>query len=201
MKLYYSKSSPFARKVIIHFLEAQIFNQVELVDLGKTGTFTLPIHFESVNPLLKIPALELKDKSMIIDSRIICEYIDSISIGRKLIPTSSQERFFQLKIQAIADGLLDAAVLRRYESIREPHLQSKEFDQKQNLKITNALQFLDQNCVHFANPYTIGEVATMAALGYLDFRFSTENWRAGFTRLADWHKKAQTWEPFQKTNP
>lgn len=201
MKLYYTKSSPFARKVLINSIEAGVFESLNLINLSKSGTFQLPKNFDNINPLFKIPALEIKNDDIIIDSPVICEYLDFISVQRKLLPTDITEKFFQLKLQALADGLMEAAVLRRYESLREPHQQSHEFDSKQLQKINATLNYFNNHVGFLKTPYMIGEVAIMCAIGYMDYRFPHETWRSKNPNLEKWFKLAQQWLPFQSTQP
>lgn len=201
MKLYYSKASPFTRKVLINAIESGVSAKIQIVDLSPNKVFTLPEYYERVNPLFKIPALEVTPDEVIVDSPIICEFIDSIATQRKLLPATGPERFRQLKYQALADGIADAAVLRRYEILREPHLQSRDYDKKQKLKIDTTLRFFDSQFANLSNPYQIGEVALMCSLDYLDFRFAHENWRTENPLLADWYYKAQNWDAFKQTTP
>jgi glutathione S-transferase len=200
MKFYYTKTSPFARKCLMLAIEVGIENQLQLVNLSQSGSFQLPEHFEKINPLYKIPALETADCGVIIDSPLICLYLNSLSKNRSLYSDNFKMRLYQLKLEAVADGLLDAAILRRYEALREPQLQSKDFDNKQFIKIKASLGFLENEVKNFKTPLCIGELAVLSSLAYLNFRFKHELWLSDFSKLSSWFKDAEKTSAFIQTH-
>src|SRR5262247_3284886 len=112
MKLRYSTTSPFVRKVHVLAIETGLIDRIELVK-----TVTTDPDLARHNPLNKVPAVELDDGSVLYDSRVICEYLDAMA-GGKLFPPAGQARWTALRRQALADGMVDAAILRMIESKR-----------------------------------------------------------------------------------
>ena len=165
----------------------------------KSGAFNPDKDFHRSNPLLKIPALQIAPDNSIIDSPVICEYLNAFSLQDNIYPIDQTQYFFQRKLESIADGATDATVLRRYESLRPPNLFSEDFDCKQKLKVEHSLDYLESISHQFTTPYMIGEISVMCLLSYLDLRFPKDDWRSTHPKLTDWYKDCQTWEPFQAT--
>jgi glutathione S-transferase len=199
MKLFYSKFSPFARKVLITAHITGHIKNIEIVDFMKSGSFKPSEDYHKSNPLLKIPALQITPDNTIIDSPIICEYLNSISHKDKIYPTDQAHYFFQRKIESIADGATDATVLRRYESLRPTNLFSIDYDKSQKLKIENSLNYLESITDQLTNLHYIGELSVMCLLSYLDMRFPHEDWRISRPKLSNWYDECQNWEPFRAT--
>ena len=177
MKLWYSPASPFVRKVLILAHEAGIADQIELVNAVQT-----PLDpnddLAKDNPLGKIPSMVLEDGHTVFDSRVICEYLDGIHDGEKLIPASGMERMDALVTQSIGDGIMDAAVGARYEQALRP--EDKQWDkwiEGQFIKITQALDTLETWRGARLPEIHIGSISVAAALGYLDFRHGHFDWR------------------------
>ena len=118
MKLYYSPSSPYARKVRIVAIEAKLDKKIDMVNVALTPVAP-NADVDKHNPVGKVPALSVKGMDLF-DSPVICEYLDTYHKGRKLIPRKGRERWVALRLQAMADGLLDAALLARYEGFLRP---------------------------------------------------------------------------------
>lgn len=139
----------------------------------------------SQNPLGKIPTLVLEDGSSLYDSRVIVDYLDHISGGEKLIPIDAARRFEALRLQALGDGINDAALLIRYETFTRPEaLRDAATIDLQRDKIDRALNALE--AAPPSGSIDIGHIAIACALGYLDLRFEGA-WRAKHPRLAVWH--------------
>lgn len=195
MKLYQSPASPYARKVRICAHELGLDKKIELV-------LTMPQQddaFGKVNPIHRIPALGLDDGMILYDSRVICEYLDSIA-GNKLIPAAGVARFTALKQQALADGLLDAAVPRRQETLRPADKQSPDFlnsRERMMRQVSDALEGM----VEQLSGVSIGTIAVACALGYMDFRFPGDDWRNGRPKLAAWFKAWESRPSFVATPP
>ena len=141
-------------------------------------------------------------QAVMIDSPIICEYLNHQSTTEKIFAKTHTDAYFgQKKIEALADGLMDAAVLRRYEVLRPKHLFSTDFDQKQASKIGQSLHYFESNLSLLKPDLSIAEISVLCALAYLDFRFANENWRANHAGLAQWFEKASLHPAFQATKP
>ena len=178
MKLYHAPASPFARKVMACAIARGIEGQITLVPAhGGSGAL------EAVNPLDKIPCLVTDDGLALYDSRVICEYLDSVGDVPPLFPGHGL-RIRALRFQALADGIMDAAVLVRAEQGRPRETARDEGVVKQARKIAGALKALEQDMP--PNHLDIGTIAVVCALGYLDLRFATEPWRGDFPKLAAW---------------
>jgi glutathione S-transferase len=181
MILRYSAASPYARKIRI---AADLLGLSERIDIVPASTVDPADTLRSQNPLGKIPTLVLEDGSALYDSRVIAEYLDHLAGGGKLIPSDPLRRFAALRLQALGDGINDAALLVRYETAtRRPELRDHDAIALQQGKIDRALAVLE------ATPPTgaadIGQIAVACALGYLDLRFDGE-WRATHPRLVAW---------------
>lgn len=195
MKLRYSTTSPFVRKVHVFAIET---GQIDKIELVKTNTADPNSDHGKDNPLNKVPALALDDGSKLYDSRVICEYLDTQS-GNKLFPASGTARWTALRRQALGDGMCDAAVARMMESRRPEAQRSAEFDKKQKLKVTQGLDALEAD--HLGPQLDIGTLMVAITLDYLDFRFKHEDWRQGRPKLTAWHKSFSERASLKKTLP
>ena len=184
MKLCYSITSPFVRKVLATAIETGQDAEVERVNIS-TADPALARH----NPLNKIPALILEDGTALIDSAVICEFLDARADNRgggKLFPKDAT-RWVTLSRMALCDGIMDAAILRRYELQRPEAHRSAEWDQRQKTKVVQALDALEREAPTFGDRVDIGTLTAAIALDYLDFRFQHEPWRDAHPNLAKWH--------------
>ena len=195
MKLRYSTTSPFVRKVHVVAIET---GQIDKIDLVKTNTADPASGLNAHNPLNKVPALALDDGSTLYDSRVICEYLDAQAKGA-FFPASGPARWTALRRQALADGMMDAAVLRMMETRRPEGQRSPEWDARQKLKVTQGLMALEAD--HLGPQLDIGTLSVAIILDYLDFRFKAEDWRAKHPKLTAWHKTFATRASLQKTLP
>ncbi|MGQ0741142.1 MAG: glutathione S-transferase [Alphaproteobacteria bacterium] len=200
MKLYFSQTSPFARKVAMVAHERGLWERIEVIPAN-----TSPVQpHESLagdNPLAKIPCLILEDGSALYDSRVIAEYLDALA-GAKLFPGSGAARWTALRQQALADGLLEAAVLVRYERVLRPDEKCwPEWIDGQFGKIRRALDALESETASLEKTLTIGPIAAACALGYLDFRFADFNWRSARPRLTLFYAKFGERPSMRATRP
>ena len=185
MKLHHSPASPYVRKVMACAIARGLVGRIDLVS---TNPHVSPPDLLADNPLSKVPALVADDGTAIYDSPVICEYLDSQHKGRKLFPRKGRERWMALRQQAMADGLLDAALLARYEGFLRPEEKRwPDWSKGQMKKIDGVLDQLEAESKALKGKPTIGTVSIGCALGYLDFRFADRNWREGHPRLAAWH--------------
>jgi glutathione S-transferase len=180
MILRYSAASPYARKIRI---AAEALGLASRIDIVAASTADPADTLRQQNPLGKIPTLILEDGASLYDSRVIAEYLDQLG-GGKLIPTDPARRFDALRLQALGDGINDAALLIRYETAtRRPELRDQGAIDLQQGKIDRALAALDATPP--AGPLNIGQIAVACALGYLDLRFEGA-WRGEYPALVAW---------------
>ncbi len=201
MKLHYAIASPYVRKVLAVAIETGLRERIELVPRAMT-----PVSPEDElnrdNPLGKIPCLITEDGMSLYDSRVICEYLDSLHDGRRMFPPPGPARWLALRRQAAADGILDAAVNTRYETFLRPaQLRWPEWIEGQMQKIRRTLDALEGEAGDFGDGVDIGTIAIACALGYLDFRYADENWRGRRPALAAWFESFAMRPSIAKTAP
>ncbi|GJE58996.1 glutathione S-transferase [Methylobacterium trifolii] len=200
MKLLYARTSPYVRKVLVVAHETGQAAAIETVPVAATPTERNP---ETVrhNPLGKVPTLVIADGTALFDSRVICEYLDARASGPRLFP-EGDARWDALARQALADGLLDAALLLRYERVLRPAAARWDlWEAGQIAKITAALDRIEATLAEPVGGLDIGAVATGCALGYLDFRFPDLGWRAGRPAAAAWYETFSQRPSMQRTTP
>ncbi|HEY8014376.1 MAG TPA: glutathione S-transferase family protein [Dongiaceae bacterium] len=181
MKLRFSGTSPFVRKVVIQALETGLDSKIERITTATTD----PV-LAKENPLSKVPSMTLDDGTHLYDSPVICEYLDSLHGGAKMFPATGPARWTALRRQALADGMMDAAVARRGESRRPANEQSPAGMELQRAKVAAGLDVLEAEADKLGSGIDIGLISIACALGYLDFRFASEDWRKGHPKLARW---------------
>ena len=194
MKLFFGSASPFVRKVMVAAIETKLEGRLELKKLGPLSAAKPTPELAAVNPLAKIPTLVLDDGRTIVDSRVICEYLDSLHDGPKLFPAIGEARWRALTRAAWADGLLEAAIAARIERSRAAELQSPDWIAGQMGKATRTLDVLEHQTEKaglpngLAGPASIdvGDVGVGCALGFLDFRMPDLAWRQARPALARW---------------
>lgn len=202
MKLIGSLSSPYVRKVRIVMAEKKLDYQLELEDVW-AGDGIL-----KSNPLGKVPCLVMDGAEAVFDSRVIVEYLDTLSPVGRLIPERGRERTEVRTWEALADGVLDAAVLARLERTwagRTAEQRSDAWVERQMVKIHASLAAMSQGLgdkswctgIHF----TLADIATGCALGYLDFRFADIPWREQYPNLAKLSAKLALRQSFIDTAP
>ena len=199
MKLFYSSASPYVRKVMVVAHETGLVDRIELAPAAVAPTSVNAV-LAAENPLVKVPTLVLADGTSLFDSRVIVEYLDAQHQGRRLFPAEGPARWKALRGQATADGLLDAALLTRYELVLRPEpLRWKDWIDGQFRKVRQALAALaDEN---LGTELTIAEIAAGCALGWFDFRFPEEDWRSVHPTLASWFAEISKRPSFAATTP
>ena len=183
MKLRYSPTSPYVRKVLVMALETGLDGRIERIP---TNVWDPETDIGADNPLGKVPALITDGGEVLFDSPVICEFLDSLHDGQKLFPPAGGVRWTALRRQALADGILDAAVLRLLESRRAAGERSDGWAEHQKGAALRALDAFEEEADALGDAVTIGHVAIGCALGYVDFRVAGDNWRDGRPALADW---------------
>lgn len=200
MRLYHAAASPFVRKVMVLLAETGQAGDVEIVSAVGTPVApgSMPV---AQNPLGKIPALERDDGIALYDSRVICRYLDDRAGGR-LYP-AAPELWEVLTLEATGDGIMDAAVLMRYEiAVRPAERQFPDWIEAQWAKIARSLDALESRWMsHLAGPLDMGQISVGCALGYLDFRHAGRDWRAGHPALAAWYAGFAARDSMKATEP
>jgi glutathione S-transferase len=201
MKLIGSLASPFVRKVRIVMAEKKIECELVLEDVWASST---KIH--DFNPLGKVPCLVLDDGEAVFDSRVICEFVDTLTPVGKLLPQERRERTAVRCWEALADGMLDAAVLMRLEGVlREEAHRSDAWIARQRHKIDDGLRAMargiNSNQWCSANRFTLADIACGCALGYLDFRLPNIDWRAEHPALDKYFARLSQRQSFIDTVP
>ena len=185
MKLLFNPASPFVRKVLIVAAENNLSDQVTTEPVALTPVNPNDGVIEQ-NPLGKIPALVLDDGSTLYDSRVICEYLDALGDGK--LYGEVDQKWQVRRLEAIADGICDAAILVRYETFVRPEaLRWTDWIEGQKDKFRRALRSLETEVSGFGDRLDIGTISVAVALDYLDFRYPDEDWRAHNPQLAAWH--------------
>lgn len=200
MKLIGSHTSPFARKVRIVLAEKKIEYDF-VIDSPWLADSKVP----NLNPLGKIPVLVLDDETPLFDSRVIVEYIDNVTPNNKLFPAPNRERTEVKRWEALADGISDAAATIFLETKRSPELQSSDWIARQHDKITRGLEFMAEElgekpfCV--GTHFSMADIGTGTALGYLSFRFAEINWQESHPNLGKLYAKLMLRPSFADNAP
>lgn len=185
MKLYFSATSPYVRKCLVTAHELGVAERITLLP-----SQAHPVNRDATlierNPLGKVPTLITDDGLVLYDSRVICEWLDS-SHGGQLFPRDGAARWQALVLQSLADGILDAALLARYEDAARPEpLRWPAWRDGQLDKVRTALLALEQAPEQLQGRVDIGSLSLACALAYLDLRYDDWGWRGRFARVADW---------------
>lgn len=217
MKLYWTPTSPYVRKVRVCAAELGLTEQIELVLLRPSPTRADP-ELSRANPLSKIPALVLPDGSALYDSPVICEYLDVLAGGGRIIPAHGPARWAALRTQALADGLLDAGILVFYERLNRPaELHWEPWLEGQAQKAAQALDALEAalpiaarspsgganepDAASHGEQADIGQIAAACAIGWLMFRAPFGDVLASRPRLADWYTRFSSRPSMRATEP
>jgi glutathione S-transferase len=197
MKVLYSPYSPFVRQVLVVAEERGL-------SLQRAHAQVSPIahnaEVAACNPAGKIPVLILDDGTTLFDSRVIIEYLDSLPGGMTLIP--GPRRWQALTLQSLADALLDAALLLRYEAMRPEAMRWPDLVAEQWAKIDTSLDAMAERwSAHLDGPLDVGVVAVGCALGYLDLRFPDHGWRDKRPELAAWYARFRERPSMRATAP
>jgi glutathione S-transferase len=200
MKLLCSLTSPYARKVRVVAAEKRIEMDVQLVTLSDPDCPV--IHY---NPLGKIPVLVLSDGECLFDSRVIVEYLDNRTPLARLIPQEHSSKIWVRRWEALADGVCDAAVLARQESMRPEKLRDNAVIEKQMGKVSRGLAQLNAElgenrwCVD--DTFSLADIALGCMLGWLDLRYADLDWRSTHPNLARHYEELMKRPSFSETVP
>lgn len=203
MKLLGSTSSPYVRKVRVVMAEKKLDYELVIQDVWAAETA-----ISDANPLGKVPCLVMEGAEALFDSRVIVEYLDTLSPVGKLIPSVGRERSEIKTWEALADGLLDASILARLEATwggRTKAQRSQAWIDRQLVKVNGSLKTMSKGLgekpfcagIHL----TLADIAVGCALGYLDFRFPQIDWRTEYPNLVRLHDKLMQRPSFADTVP
>jgi glutathione S-transferase len=200
MKLLSNPLSPYGRKVSIAIGMKGLKDGIEIVNID-TNIVDNPA-INRPNPLAKVPTLVIEGGTAIYDSHVICEYLDTLAPSPVLFPKGSTERIRTLTLGALADGMLDAALLLVYEKRFRPEEKwHAPWQERQQAKIDRALDHLEKSPPAWGESPEYGHLTLACALGYLDFRHDGK-WRAGRPKLIAWLDKFAAAVPaFKATRP
>jgi len=202
MVLHHIPTSPYVRKVMILLQETGQLDTVRLAPAMGTplDPGTMPL---GANPLGKIPTLERPEGCTLYDSRVITRYLASLAKSGPALYPEGPALWEVLTLEATADGILDAAILMRYEVVlREAGRQSAPWLEAQWQKIARSLDALESRWMaHLAGPLSMGQIALGCALSYLDFRHGDRGWRSGRPALAAWYADFEQRPSMQATMP
>jgi glutathione S-transferase len=187
MRIFFSPASPYVRKVMAVAIELGLDGRIE-----KLPSAVSPVMRDDtvarLNPLGKVPTLITDDGEALYDSRVICEYLAALAGDGRILPPAGPARWRALTEQAMADGMLDAALLTRYERMLRPaERQWDDWEQGQLAKVEAGLAEIEARAPSFGDRVDLGTIAIVCALSYLDFRFAHLDWRVRAPRAAAWH--------------
>jgi glutathione S-transferase len=200
MKLLGSLTSPYTRKVRVMLAEKRIECELELVDVNAPDNPVL-----ARNPLSKIPTLVLDDGTSLFDSRVIVEFLDNASPIARLIPADKRARVTVRRLEALADGVLDAGLLVRYESLRPKKEQSATWTAKQLGKMNRGIEMLAADLGNrnwcYGERYSLADIALGCCLGWVAFRLPSIDWRDQYPPLARHFDRLMTRPAFAESVP
>ncbi len=191
MKLLYQTHSPYARKVLVMAHEVGLADRLEVIH-HETSPTQRNEHVFQVNPLGKVPVLVLDDGTALFDSNVICEYLDGLHEGSKMIPSEPRERLLSLRLQALAQGLCEAGIAVRHETVRRPEAyRYAAMRDGQIEKLVASYDFLELECSRReaaeARGVEIGSIAMATALSWLEFR-ELPAFESGRPHLSAWYR-------------
>ena len=203
LRLIGAQTSPYVRKVRIVMAEKKIEAKCEWNDVWSAQT-----QISQSNPLGKVPCLIMEDGGAVFDSRVIVEYLDTLTPVGKLIPAAGKERVEVRTWEALADGLCDAAILARLEQTwpgRTDAQRCNAWIERQMQKVLDSLVAMSRGLADkpwcFGNTFTLADISVCVALGYLDLRFPAIAWRGEHENLAKLFDKMALRQSFVDTAP
>ena len=186
MKILFSPFSPFVRKCLVSGMELGLNEHITLLPCS-AHPVSRDHKIIAFNPLGKVPTFFTDEGQVLYDSRVICEYLNDLAHG-SLIPATGLARWETLTLQSLADGMLDAAVLARYEDAARPEaFRWAEWTAAQLDKVETSLAALNADPQKLADRVDIGTIAVGCALWYLDLRFADLGWRERHPHVASWY--------------
>jgi glutathione S-transferase len=200
--LHHSAASPFARKVRAVAIELGLEERLHYTQVSVAQGTENAAYAKDVNPLERIPAMTLEDGTTLVDSALICQYLNETT-GGTLVPESGKHRWDVLNALSITDGMTEMAVQLRYETFARPEPHRWEaYVADLNRRIVNSLDWLDAHAsVLLADSVNLAGIATVCALEYLDFRHPAIGWREGREHLVTAHESLAARKSLASTGP
>jgi glutathione S-transferase len=198
MKLHYSIASPFVRKAMVTAIECGLDKSLKLLPTNPHQSTPALV---AANPFSKIPALELDNGEVIYESLLICEYLDDMAGGGIVFPKDKARRLSMLRRHALANGLMEASVLRRVETVRGQDADRDKNIARQAAITRRALDLLESAAPALDDACDLGNLSIVIALDYLDFRFPGDAWRQGRPGLASWYDRYSKRDSLKATVP
>lgn len=196
MKLYFKPTSPYARKVRVVAVEAGLIDRITTEEPPLRDAST---EFWRVNPTGMIPALITDDGDVVVESNVICEYLDALNKGSKLFPGQPVLRWRALKLNALADTVIGAHVARVRENWRPEANRDTKMIELERSRVVSVLDALEGDDGLINDPLNIGHVTLGCALSVSDRRFPKEDWRSAHPKLANWYKTFNARESMTST--
>jgi glutathione S-transferase len=205
MKLMYAPTSPFVRRVRAAAIELGLADRLELAPVQVAPVRENEAYAQRVNPLRKIPALVLDDgETVLVDSAVICQYLDDLAGGGRLIPAAAPDRWRVLSQQAVAVGMSEALALARYETALRPEpLRWPDWIADQQDRFWSGLAWFERRAQRILSntEVDVSQLALACSLGYCDFRFAELNWSARAPRVSAWYQEVMRRPSLASTDP
>lgn len=207
MRLFWTPASPFVRKVMVAAIELGLDDRIAIHPTywpheWATRTVDFDAGFVAANPIGRIPTLITEDGGALPESNLICSYLDSLLPAPRLFPFSGKAHWEMLRVLAIADGAIEAMILRRAETLRHPPERSEDFIGKQRDRIARCLHQVELALPAFAAAaIDMRHIAAAVACSYMDFRYRQDRWRDGNPALASWYGEFSKRPSMQRTLP
>ena len=200
MKLRFAAASPFVRKVTVSAIETGLDDRIERIDTDHRDPDDA-LHGD--NPLGKVPTLILDDGRVMIESSVICAYLDTLHDQARLIPPDGPARLDALQLEALAGGMAEAAIATQRERGRPEDKRWDAFEARQWTKVERAMDRLERDADLLAGALTIGPISVACALGWIEFRLGDKlgDWRERWPRLAAWYREFCQRPSMQATAP
>jgi glutathione S-transferase len=196
VKLYNTPTSPFGRKVLITAIEKGLDGKIEVLPAR-----TPEAELAKKNPLDKLPVLVTDDGEVLIESSLICEYLDEIGTGARLVPADGKARRRIIQAQAVSQGVLDAVVLLRMEDRRKPEERSQEWIERQSKKINRGVPAIEGLLASLPEGPTLAHITFACTLWFMDKHGIGGDWRKTAPKLAAWYEAFAKRPSFAKTEP
>ena len=198
MKCYMTGNSPYARQIRVAAIESGLSDEVEWVTLTREERAEL---VPAMNPLGKVPVAVLESGQVLLDSPVICAYVDSLNKGPKLIPESGDERWAVLTLEALGDGLGEAVIGVSQEAQKPDDKRTQGVVDRQAGKANSGLAALDKQAGDFNEPPLMGEISVACALGYMEYRDVVPGWRDNYPTLSGWYANILKRQSFILSTP
>ncbi|MFV0383842.1 glutathione S-transferase [Paracoccus sp. (in: a-proteobacteria)] len=202
IRLFHSPASPYVRKVMVAAHERGLTDRIEILP-SAAGPVKRDPQIVRHNSSGKVPCALLEGDEPVFDSRVICTYVDSLAPVQGTLYPQDATRFPVLTLEALADSILDACLLCRYEEVMRPQeLRWEDWYAGQMAKIDSGLDDLEGRWFGLlSTDFHAGAIAVACVLGYLDFRFPDKDWRGAHPKLAEWYAGALARPSMQATMP